>query len=124
MVVTSKNLSRGDHLTKFDVRIEQRDLATVHQGYFTILEDVIGQVSGRTLRSGTIITPAQIKPAVLVKRGDPVTIKAGSKSFVARMKGKAMADGSAGQIIDIKNLGSKRVIQAKVMAPGLVEVQL
>jgi flagella basal body P-ring formation protein FlgA len=40
------------------------------------------------------------------------------------MSGKALADGVAGQRVQVRNLSSRRVVEGTVVAPGLIRVSL
>ena len=53
-----------------------------------------------------------------------VVISARSGTLSVKMPGEALSDGGLSEQIRVKNLNSKRVIRARVTAPGQVEVAL
>lgn len=61
---------------------------------------------------------------VLVKRGSRVTIVARAQGVVVRSQGVAQSTGAAGQHIPVLPLHSRRVVHARIVDAGLVEVEL
>ncbi|MCY1411705.1 flagella basal body P-ring formation protein FlgA [compost metagenome] len=59
-----------------------------------------------------------------MRRGDAVMIRARSSRVNVVMPGEALADGVPGQQIRVRNLQSQRVVKARVVEPGTVEVGL
>jgi flagellar basal body P-ring formation protein FlgA len=53
-----------------------------------------------------------------------VVISARSGAINVRMPGEALSGGILGQQISVRNLTSQRVIKARVMGPGQVEVEM
>ncbi|KTT42598.1 flagellar basal body P-ring biosynthesis protein FlgA, partial [Pseudomonas oryzihabitans] len=71
-----------------------------------------------------VLTPASLEQAELVRKGEQVVISARSASFDIRMQGQALADGAKDEEIRVRNLSSNRVIHARVVDQGQVEVAL
>lgn len=63
--------------------------------------------------------PAQ---AVMVKRGDPVVLRASIGGTEVRMGGKALGPARAGGILNVENDSSHRIIRGRLAADGSVEV--
>lgn len=63
--------------------------------------------------------PAQ---AVMVKRGDPVVLRASIGGTEVRMGGKALGQARAGGILNVENDSSHRIIRGRLAADGSVEV--
>lgn len=122
VLVLTQPVSRGQILTRQMLAIEKRDQANLRSGYFHQIESVENKQSLRNLPAGAIINNHNVTDAVLVKRGEKVTISAASNGFMVRMQGKAMMDGVKGQTIRVKNASSGRTIAATVVKPGLVSI--
>jgi flagella basal body P-ring formation protein FlgA len=60
----------------------------------------------------------------LVQAGQHVILLATTPQLQVRMKGKALADGTRGDIIKVRNLRSKRVVEGVVTHAGIVEVSM
>jgi flagella basal body P-ring formation protein FlgA len=74
------------------------------------------------LRRGKVITPSSLVAHKTIKRGEQVTILAGTGGIEVRMRGKAMKNGNPGDLIPVINIKSKKKLQARVVSAGLVKV--
>jgi flagella basal body P-ring formation protein FlgA len=59
-----------------------------------------------------------------VSKGDQVVISARNSGLNVRMPGEALSNGAPGEQIRVRNLGSHRIIKARISGPGQVEVDL
>ena len=66
-------------------------------------EQVIGQMSGRELKSGTVLTARLIDPTILVKNGQLVSITLTQGAIRAKSVARAIEQGTLGQTIRVKN---------------------
>ena len=78
----------------------------------------------RPLSEGDTVSPGTLDTPVLVHRGQNVTLVADSGSLKVSVSGVALEDGSAGEVINVRNLSSKRQGQAVVRSEKSVEVLL
>lgn len=62
--------------------------------------------------------PPAAKPVIVIKRGDPVSVTAGSAGFAVTRDGVAVNDAAAGQRVLIKVTEGKAPIQAIAVEPG------
>ncbi|MEO5492676.1 MAG: flagella basal body P-ring formation protein FlgA [Sphingomonas sp.] len=62
--------------------------------------------------------PVAAKPAIVIKRGDPVSVSAGNAGFEITRDGIAVNDAAAGQRLLIKVQDGKPPIQAVAVEPG------
>ncbi|MDB5982947.1 MAG: flgA, partial [Pseudomonas sp.] len=124
VVVVNRPIKRESIITDDDVIMTERDISQMPQGYMTSLDQAVGQKATRQMLNGQILTPLQLEQAEVVRKGDQVIITAKSGTLQVRMPGEALSNGGMGEQIRVKNLNSQRVIKARVMAPGQVEVSL
>ncbi|GLK90257.1 hypothetical protein GCM10017655_33190 [Pseudomonas turukhanskensis] len=113
-------LERGQGITAADVQLQPVNIAKASRGYFNQVEQVVGLSAKRRVREGQMLSPALLTGAVLVKRGQQVEIRATQDGIQARAVGEALANGQLGDVIRVKNLGSEKTIDAKVIEPGVV----
>ena len=71
-----------------------------------------------------VITLVHLEQAEVISKGDQVVITARSGTLSVRMPGEALSNGRMAEQIRVKNLNSRRVIKAQVIAPGQVEVAM
>lgn len=62
--------------------------------------------------------PAVVKPATVIKRGDPVMVEAGSAGFSITREGMAMADAAAGARVLVKIDEKRPPVAAIALEPG------
>jgi len=119
---TAYPLAKGHIITEKDLIASKYDLSQLNHGYFMDKTMLIGKQTRRRLKQSHVITPQQVKQALMVKRGEEVALVAKSSSFSIRMSGKAMMDGTKGDRIRVKNSSSKRIIEGIVTQNGVVTV--
>jgi len=124
VVVVTRPLTRQGEVTLADVALVERDVGLLSQGYLSSLDQVIGTKVTRNVLPDQVLTPQHLELAEVVRKGDQVVISARATSINVRMPGEALADGAPGQQIRVKNLSSGRVVRARVLGPGQVEVAM
>ncbi|MDH5483897.1 MAG: flagellar basal body P-ring formation chaperone FlgA [Gammaproteobacteria bacterium] len=117
---TASPLTKGHIITNTDVIAVETNLAKLNAGYFTDKNRLIGQQVRRSILKNQVIKPSQVKPQLLVKRGQQVGLIAKSDTFSIKMAGQAMMDGARGDRIRVKNLSSNRIIEGIVTQNGEV----
>ncbi len=123
-LVTRRTLARGETLSSGDVQLVEKDLTNLYYGYFNRAEEVLGQQATRALPAGQVLTPNTIKPALLIRRGDQVTLMAEIGGIEVSMMGEALNDGIQGQRLRVRALNSKRVVEGQVVSANVVKVTL
>lgn len=124
VLVARRPLSRNGTLEMADVMLAERDVSQLNQGYLTEMEQAVGSRLNRSVQADQVLTPTTISVAATVRKGDHVVISAQGSSINVRMPGEAMSDGALGEQIRVKNQRSGRIIKARVVAPGQVEVAM
>ncbi|MCC6715205.1 MAG: flagellar basal body P-ring formation protein FlgA [Gammaproteobacteria bacterium] len=124
VVVLTRPVPRGAPLTAQDIDVELREVGGLGSGYFEDPAAVLGKVLTRPGSPGQVVVPTLVAGAVAVKRGQQVTLTANSGGILVRMEGTALADGSIGDRLKVKNNSSARVIEGTVLSDGSVEIGL
>ena len=122
VVVFSRPIGKKTVISDDDLAYLEIDLGRLRNGYFLKSQDVIGKQSKRAVPAKQIVTPHLLQPALMIRKGDNVIIQAKNNQMSVKMAGEALADGREGRQIRVKNRRSQRIVKAKVVAPGLVEV--
>ncbi|HEY1076032.1 MAG TPA: flagellar basal body P-ring formation chaperone FlgA [Fontimonas sp.] len=103
---------------------QQRDVALLPFGFLDDLEASRGMQFKRALAAGVTPTPADLAAPNWVKRGQLVQVLSRAGGIEVRAEGKALVDGSAGERIRVENRNSRRIVEGRVSAPGVVEVAM
>jgi flagella basal body P-ring formation protein FlgA len=106
------------------MQLTRTDISRLNGGYYATLQEVKGMVLKRPVTAGTVFSTAMLQPAILIKRGEKVIISAETDSLQVRMEGVALQEGAKGELIEVKNLSSRQVIEAVVLSPGVVQVRM
>jgi flagella basal body P-ring formation protein FlgA len=127
VVVTTKPVARGHVFSPADLEIRRRDV-TLISGYYTSLDQLVGQKAKRVLPQSQLIRAIDVEPEtrtagpVLVKQRDRVKVSARSGALVATIVGEAQQAGRAGEVIKIKNVDSNSMIYGRVLSATEVEI--
>ncbi|WJW74617.1 flagellar basal body P-ring formation chaperone FlgA [Thiohalobacter sp. IOR34] len=124
VLVAARPLMRGEVIAPEMLQLAERDLARASYGYFVDPKRVAGLRLSRPVNAGTVITPTMLKARKLIKRGERVTLLAEQGGIQVRMNGEAISDGARGERIRVRASSSKRIIEGRVLAPGVVKVTL
>ena len=124
VVIASRPLKRDNLVTDMDVVLAERDVGLLNQGYLTTLQQALGKKLTRALLPDQVLAPIHVQLAEAIRKGDQVVISARSGGISVRMPGEALSDGTIGRQISVRNQRSNRVIRARVVGPGQVEVAM
>lgn len=80
-------------------------------------EQVVGQMAGRELKSGTVLTARLIEPTILVKPGQVVSITLTHGAIQAKTVARAMEQGAMGQTIRVKNESTNNIFDVVITGP-------
>lgn len=124
VVVTTLPLKRDHVIEAADISVVERDVGPLTQGYLTDPERVIGFKLKRPTVNDQVLAPVFLEQAEAIRKGDQVVIRARTGAINVVMPGEALSDGVPGQQIRVRNLRSQRIVKARVVEPGAVEVSL
>ncbi|HEX5162470.1 MAG TPA: flagellar basal body P-ring formation chaperone FlgA [Steroidobacteraceae bacterium] len=120
--VVRRSLARGEALRATDVTPQKRVLPGLAAPYVTRLEDLNGRLTRRALAEGTAVTADALTAALLIHRGQTVTLAASAGGIEVRAPGRALADASALQRLRVQNLDSLKVVEGVAESEGVVRV--
>lgn len=124
ILVAARALARDTVLAPADVRLAPAPQGTATYGSLSDPAEVAGKRLRRSLEAGAPVTASLLDAPILVRRGQQVTLEATQGGFQVRMAGVARSEGSLGEIIEVENGGSGRIVQAVVRSAKSVEVLL
>ena len=113
VVVANRSLVAKRVLVEGDVRLERLLFRTRSADYFTDVAAVLGMAPKNVVNVDVVLAPSDLEAALLIRRNEVVTVKAGLANF----KAIALDDGTRGQRIRIRR---SRVI-AEEQKPAAAE---
>jgi flagellar basal body P-ring formation protein FlgA len=124
VAVALKNLERGGVISTADIELSLMNTAQVGYGYITQPDQVVGMELKRSLPLGSPIRLIHLKAPEVVSKGEKVTLEAGIGGLTVVTNARAMTAGKLGEQIQVRNIKSNRIVDARVVAPGRVRVAL
>jgi len=119
--VLARNVERNEILKASDVTIERRPKAEV--GSDAAARDrTVGMQARRQLRAGQAIKAADLAKPDLVQRDQNVTLTYDVVGLYLTMRGKALENGTEGDVVNVMNLQSKRTVSGTVTGRGQVSI--
>jgi flagellar basal body P-ring formation protein FlgA len=121
VVTLARALARGETIRENDIAIERRPKAEAADA-IRQADAAIGQAARRELRAGQFLHAVDLMKPELVSRGDTVTLVFESPGVRLTMQAKAIEAGTLGDLVQVLNPQSKRIVQATVDGPGRVVI--
>lgn len=88
----------------------------------TDIEPWLGYAFSQRVGAGKVLDERMLKPAMMVKKGEVVLIVHESAGLELQTRGIAMSSAAMGHRVQIRNKSSGKVLEATVVARGLVKV--
>ncbi len=123
-VVPARTIERGATIVADDLKMARMPRSRVTNAAIEDMETAIGMAARQKLIMGRPVRRSDIEKPKLVVRNSMVTIVYQVPGMVLKSKGKALADGSKGEMVAIMNLRSKRTIEGLVTGPGQISLSI
>ncbi|MGL4636745.1 MAG: flagellar basal body P-ring formation chaperone FlgA [Beijerinckiaceae bacterium] len=120
--VLSRAILRGDVVVASDITMERRRRSDMGPDVFTDIAKVVGNAARRPLPRGTLLREADIQRPEAVERNANVIMSYENPGLQLAMRGKAQQAGAIGDVIQVQNINSKKIVEATVTGPGRVTV--
>lgn len=120
--VLARTINRGEVITASDLTWQRVREEGLRRDIITDADQIIGLTPRQSLRGGQMVSANSLQKPVAVKRGALVIVvlKSGAMSLSAR--GKALEQGSVGDVVRVQNLNTNMTIEAVIEGPNLVSV--
>jgi flagella basal body P-ring formation protein FlgA len=81
-------------------------------------EAVIGLAAKRPLRAGAAVGLRDVGAAQVIKSGEAITVTFSAEGVTLALQGRAMSSAGVGELLNVQNPASKKLLQAVVTGPG------
>jgi len=123
VVVARRPLGRFKPIEPEDVEVRALDAAGLDPDRITDPEAVIGKRTRRPVDSGAVLRPDMVESPPLVKSGDRVRIIAETDGLRISAFGQVKQRGAQGELVQVVNLDSNKVIYARVLDSKTVRIE-
>lgn len=117
-VIAMAGLRRGQTISAGDVTLETMWTEPSAGAPIASLDEAVGQVCRTRVPAGTALRADHVERAMVVKRGDLVTVHCVSGGIVVKAPARAQSDGRDGEVIEFKLDKSKRPFLARISGAG------
>jgi flagella basal body P-ring formation protein FlgA len=121
--VLARGVERNEVLKASDVVIERRPKAEVGNDVAP-RDRAVGMQARRQLRAGQAVRLGDLAKPDLVQRDQAVTLIYQASGLYLTIRGKALENGTEGDVVNVLNLQSKRTISGVVTGRGQVSIQV
>jgi len=118
--VLNRTVERGEILAPGDFTTEPLPIAQARGALNP--GDASGREAVRGLRSGAVVRTSDVRAPRLVRRGEPVTIQVRSGGLTISTLGRALGDGSKGDLVRVVASTTNRTLDAEVEGSSAVRV--
>jgi len=115
VVVTKRNIEKGDKFTTENVVISRRPTSAVMRGSIGRLEDVLGRSAAAPIPPGTVVRMTEIFDPPLIKQGSLVQAVVRKANVEITVEARAVENGKVGDRIRVENTESHKVLKGKVL---------
>lgn len=123
VAIATSDLRRGAIINEENIKLVEKDLNLLRAPCFDSSE-LLGQRLKRSLRKGDVFERSAVAFPPMIKRGEIVTITVQKGALTVTAKGMAQQNGSAGDMIRVRNINSHKDLICKVSGPVAVTVEL
>lgn len=121
-VVSANSLGRNAILSADDLSVQSKWVRAIPLNVIHSTDDVIGKALASTVRPGMSITRNMLRDIPAVQRGKRVQVVLDNGMMTMVMNGLAEEDGAEDAMVRVRNLSSNKVIYARVVGQGRVQI--
>jgi flagella basal body P-ring formation protein FlgA len=122
-IVLNRALKPDEVIDVLDLKTAPVRISQLTHPFVTDQNEVVGKSATRPIPADVPLRQAFVKAPVVMKKGDRVMVEAKRGGLSIQTYGVTKSSGAVGQTIMVTNPDSGRDLRAKVVAPGLVEVE-
>lgn len=117
-----RTIRSGDIITASDINWISLPDNQVSRNIIRASDKLIGMTPRNQIKEGVAVRLTDVNRPMLVKRGSLVKINFNTSKISLTTIGKAVENGGKGDVIQVKNNASNKIISAIVLGPNQVEV--
>lgn len=122
VITLAQPIRRGDIVKEEDFDIVRLARNKVPAGALTDAKDIVGKQARTNVRANSPLSRRDFQRPVLIERGEKITVTYEMPGMKLTSRAQAMDDGAKGDVIDVMNLTSRRIVPAIVTSRGQVRV--
>lgn len=122
VLVLKRAVGRGQAVDAADVEVQKRELPGLASPFVASIKDLPDRLTRRPVPAGTALPADALTAALLIHRGQNVTLAAVSNGIEVRAPGLALADAPARGRVRVQNLNSLKIVEGVADTDSVVRV--
>lgn len=118
VLVLTRSISAGEIIQPQDLAYQSVQAHQAGSDLPSSPEAVIGKTARWALREGGVVKSRELTSPVVVRRSEQVQVEWSNGRMTLAMTGTAQKDGAVGDIIQVVNPTSKKIIDVVITGPG------
>ena len=124
VLVAATPLLKGQNIDPSVIAFKKHNIARLKNGYYARNSSINLLQARRNLVRGSVLTPANLSPRLLVRLGQRVTLVLNYNGLEIKSTGKALQSASLGQVVKVRNIQSQKIVEGVVSGEALVRVSI
>lgn len=120
--VLKRAFRNGEVITQEDIELKYVPQARIRGGTVIYSEDIIGKTPLRAISPQRPLRGSEITDVALINKNALVQMRYRTGNMEITASGQALADGVKGDVIEVRNIDSKKTARAVVVGNNLVDV--
>lgn len=121
-VVSLDSIARDNVLSADNVTVQRKWVRRIPMNAVSSLDEAIGKTIIVSVRPNAQITRSMLKSVMPVKKGKMVQVLLDNGVMKMIMRGMAEEDGAEDSMVKVRNINSNKIIYARVVGQGIVQV--
>jgi len=121
-IIAKRRLQRGVKILAGDVESKAFPSNRLKMGHFSNFDGVIGMEPNQTIPKGALISSNMLRPPILVRKGDTVSIVFEGNGISVINEGIALENGGLREKIKIQLPDTKKILSATIQTSGVVKI--
>ncbi len=124
LFVANRKIAKGDKIRVSDIISKKLDITKIAKVTFISENEIIGKMALSNINKGSIIKYRLIGKPVVIRKNQMVFMEVHKGPLRISMQGKALSKGCEGDVIQVKNISSGRIISGVVKNSSTITVGL
>jgi flagella basal body P-ring formation protein FlgA len=120
VLISRNRISQGDHLNENDFFLQREEVTNEPADVLTDVKDILGKAAKTTIPANEIVCASMLDKQRLIKKNEMVTVMFDTDLISITMKALAMENGREGDVIQVRNMNSRKIFDAQVVSNTLV----
>lgn len=124
VIVAARPLLKGQNIDTSAVTLKKQNIAPLKNGYYVKNSSFDQLQARRNLKRGTVLTPRNLSPRLMVRSGQKVTLVLDYNGLQIKSTGTALKSATLGEVVRVRNSQSLKVVEGVVSGEALVRVNI